>query len=146
MDYVSIDCKRAIIDNLVEAKHVLDLAKERYEEARKKLIEISSFCCVCSADTKVGGKYLTATHKITVEPRFKPVVSDFDLLPVSVRPFVKVTESISLTAAGKNELDEHVSEVYGNIDYAHADAPDFFGTLGISPQVSIAVAVKEIDG
>ena len=145
MNYTQMVCERTIIDNVVEAKHALDVAKKRYDDARSKLIEVASTSCEYSSLNKVAGQYLTETHKVLLEPRLKLAVFDHEKMPPFIKPYIKVVETVTLTPAGKIALDKYLSDQYGPVDYNHPQSAEFFGTLGMKSSITMTVVVKSVD-
>lgn len=150
MDYTTIESYTEetiqAARNLIAAKQVLDNAKKLYDAARKTfLLATGDYCYYHSAD-KSGAIIEVDSQKVIAEPRLKLGVFDYDKVPLSVQPYLSVTEIVNISSRGKVELDNYLTANYGPVDYEHPQSKEFFSTLGINSGVSKVVSVKNSGG
>lgn len=149
----STDAK--VFANFLRKKSEYDDAKLWYDSAREALLSRFGELCDCDSASKIvvdvvigsdaeaDGVKAAPRDVVRIEPRVSFKVVDFEKLPNEVKDYVKVTEIVSLTTAGKEKFSEYLTELYGAVDYEKST--DYFNDVGMAVTVTKALKVIEQD-
>jgi len=131
-----------LVNDFLVAKTRNDTTKAAYDAARKKLLARFAHNCECNSREKVGlDLHVENLVKVVrIDPTVKFSVVDFDALPPSVKPFVVVTETVTLTPAGKKHLEEFLTSTYGAVELEESE--EYFDSIGLTTSVVKKITVK----
>jgi len=144
---VDIDAESSdadLVNDFLAAKARSDAIKADYDSACKKLLARFARDCQCNNQESVGlDLHIEECRQaVRIEPTVKLSVVDFDALPASVKPFVAVTEVVTLTPAAKSELDAFLTLKYGVVEFGYSE--DYFNSIGLVADVTNRITAHKV--